>query len=202
MEIIRGPFNNLKEIILASASPRRQYLLSLLGIHFEVKESHVREIEKGHMPHDLAILNARNKAEYILRTRYRGVIIGADTIVVFKGKILGKPRDKEDAYFTLKRLSGNWHEVITGCYIIDNSNESKQIEQFFVNSMVFLDKMDDDIIRKYIETKEPMDKAGSYAVQGVGSFFVKEIKGSYTNVIGLPLNEVVTSLLRLKAITV
>ena len=202
MEIIRGPFNNLKEIILASASPRRQYLLSLLGIHFEVKESHVREIEKGHMPHDLAILNARNKAEYILRTRYRGVIIGADTIVVFKGKILGKPRDKEDAYFTLKRLSGNWHEVITGCYIIDNSNESKQIEQFFVNSMVFLDKMDDDIIRKYIETKEPMDKAGSYAIQGVGSFFVKEIKGSYTNVIGLPLNEVVTSLLRLKAITV
>jgi len=202
MEIIKGPFKNTKNIILASKSPRRQYLLSLLGIHFEVCVSNVKEIMSGADPEELVLLNAKNKAQDILKKKINGVIIGADTAVVLDTEILGKPKNMKDAFNTLKKLMGKWHKVITGCYLIDNTNEQEQVEQFLVKSEVFLNKMNDYIVENYIKTKEPMDKAGSYAIQGAGAFLVKEIKGSYTNVVGLPLTEIVNSLLKLKAITV
>lgn len=200
METVKGPFKTLKNIILASGSPRRQMLLAQLGIYFQVMVSNEKEKSEADRPEVLVMENAKAKAESILKTKVRGVIIAADTAVVLNSAILGKPKDKEDAISTLKRLSGKWHEVFTGCFIIDNTSDNVHSEKFVVKSDVFVDKFPTNIIKKYVETKEPLDKAGSYAIQGIGSFFIKEIRGSYSNVIGLPVNELVKHLLRISAI--
>jgi len=202
MNVIKGPFKSLKNIVLASGSPRRQMLLAQLGIYFQVMVSNEKEKSKGDRPEILVMENAKAKAESILKTKVKGVIIAADTAVVLNGAILGKPKDKEDAISTLERLSGKWHEVYTGCFIIDNTSDNVHSEKFVVKSEVFMDKFSPDIIKKYVDTKEPLDKAGSYAIQGIGAFFVKEIRGSYSNVIGLPVNELVRHLLRISAIGV
>ena len=202
MNVIKGPFKSLKNIVLASGSPRRQMLLAQLGIYFQVMVSNEKEKSKGDRPEILVMENAKAKAKGILKTKVKGVIIAADTAVVLNGAILGKPKDKEDAISTLKRLSGKWHEVYTGCFIIDNTSDNVHSEKFVVKSEVFMDKFSPDIIKKYVDTKEPLDKAGSYAIQGIGAFFVKEIRGSYSNVIGLPVNELVRHLLRISAIGV
>ena len=202
MEAVKGPFKTLKNIILASGSPRRQMLLTQLGIYFQVMVSNEKEKSEADRPEVLVIENAEAKAENIFKTKVRGVIIAADTAVVLNGAILGKPKDKEDAISTLKKLSGKWHEVYTGCFIIDNTSDNVHSEKFVVKSEVFVDKFPTNIIKKYVETKEPLDKAGSYAIQGIGSFFIKEIRGSYSNVIGLPINELVKHLLRISAIGV
>jgi len=202
MHSIKGPFKNLKNIILASASPRRQALLAKLGIYFEVMVSDGKEKTDGDKPEILVLENARAKAESVLRKKVKGVIVAADTLVTINGVYLGKPKDKEDAILTLKKLMGNWHQVYTGCFIIDNTNRDINVQKFYVKSHVLMDKVDDNILEKYVDTGEPMDKAGGYAIQGIGSFLIKEIKGSYSNVIGLPLNELVKHLLKISAIGV
>lgn len=202
MSIPKGPFKNKKEIILASKSPRRQHLLSLLGIYFKVMVSNAKEINSSETPCDLVRLNAQKKALDVSKQIDQGVIISADTVVVFENEILGKPKDKKDAIHTLSKLAGKWHEVYTGCCVIDKIDSKIHTEEFVAKTKVLMDNFNPEIIYAYVNTKEPMDKAGSYAIQGVGTFMVKAIDGSYTNVVGLPLNELVNILLKIDAIGV
>ncbi len=199
MGYLQGPFRNKKHIVLASKSPRRQRLLTSLGIYFEVVPSKIKEEKEGRSPEEIVKKNALKKATHIAKER-QGVIIGADTIVVIEGKVLGKPQDKADALATLCSLMGKWHEVITGCHLIDNSISPWRKINFVNSSRVYIERVSRETLEAYISTTEPLDKAGSYAVQGIGAFLVKKIEGSYTNVVGLPLTEMVQALQKLGAI--
>ncbi len=200
--MFQGPFRAEQEIILASASPRRQDLLSSLGIYFQVYPHKTKEPnpQPGENPQVFALNIAKSKAQDLLKRRKNVVIIAADTIVVFKGEILGKPKDERDAAKTLNLLAGNNHEVITGCCIYDPLAKRKEL--FAVNTKVYVADMDQSILEAYLKTGECKDKAGSYAIQGAGGFLVDKIDGSYTNVVGLPLREVVTVLLKIKALAI
>ncbi len=199
---LQGPFRNAKEITLASSSPRRQRLLASLGINFYVISSNAKEKKeaKDSKFELLAIENAINKARSVKEKVYSGVILAADTIVILENKILGKPKDEKECLSMLKLLSGKVHEVITGCCVLD-LDENRE-DTFFVKSEVKIAKFEESILSAYIATKEGLDKAGCYAVQGIGSFLIEWIKGSYTNVIGLPLKETVEALLRIGAIKI
>lgn len=117
------------------------------------------------------------------------IVVGGDTIVYFDNKILGKPKDRKDAFRTLKTLQGNTHYVYSGLAVISKKNE-KIIEHVdFTKTAVYMKKMTDEEIEKYIETGEPMDKAGSYAIQGIGSKFIEKIEGSYSSVVGLDIEK-------------
>jgi septum formation protein len=188
-----------KKIILASASPRRRELLEHIGITFEVIPSGIEEEARdGEEPREHVLRLSQLKAKKIAR-RYDGaVIVGADTIVVLDNEILNKPEDEQEAFDMLSRLSGREHRVFTGFCVLDASDGTMQCEA--VESKVRFKDLTPEEIRRYIKTGEPMDKAGAYAVQGKGSYMIKEIEGSYTNVVGLPLCELVEVLTRLKVI--
>ncbi len=196
----QGPFRAYKNLILASASPRRQKLLATLGLSFEVQPSSIQEPapEPEEGADDYVLKNARLKALDIVRKKRKGVIVAADTVVVYQEKILGKPRNKQEALQTLKLLAGVNHIVTTGCHVYDLATD-RQVN-FSISSEVELASQPPSILEAYIETGEPLDKAGSYAIQGIGSFLVEKISGSYTNVVGLPLNELVAVLLDLDTI--
>jgi len=188
-----------KKIILASASPRRRELLKHLGLTFEVIPSKIEEdVKYGEEPCEHVLRLARLKAQEIARDQDSAVIIGADTIVVLGGEILGKPKDEEEAFAMLSQMSGRVHRVFTGFCVLDASDGSEYSEA--VESKVRFKHLTPEEIRGYIKTGEPMDKAGAYAVQGRGSYMIKEIQGSYTNVVGLPLCELVEVLSRVKVI--
>ena len=170
-------------IILASKSPRREELLKKICKNFLIETCDVEEIKSAENPKDLAIANAKLKAETISKKFPNDTIIGADTIVVFEGKIFGKPDGKRGAFEMLKTLSGNRHEVITGLAIVKNG---KTFTDFEVTE-VFFGKMSDEEILKYVETGEPLDKSGSYALQGGTAQFIEKIHGDWANVVGLPL---------------
>jgi septum formation protein len=171
-------------LVLASASPRRQELLRNAGIAFEVQPADVpedplpREAAK-----DCAERLARDKALAVAHHRPNDCVLGADTVVVIDGQILGKPADSADAERMLRLLSGREHQVITGvCLVIDGES--------FVNSeitIVTVKEITDQEIADYIATGEPMDKAGAYAIQGVASRWIPRIEGDYSNVVGLPV---------------
>jgi septum formation protein len=188
--IIRGPFRTNDSLILASASPRRQALLSSLGIHFEVIPARAKEPapEPGENPAAYAERMALFKTEEIAAKRPEAVVIGADTIVVQGLTILGKPRSKNEALSMLNALTGTTHEVITGLCIMHKAGN--RCIHTSVVTQVDMPQRDEAILSAYVTTGEPMDKAGSYAIQGVGSFLVSKIRGSYTNVVGLPLARV------------
>jgi septum formation protein len=189
----------MKGIILASASPRRRELLRQLGLTFEVIPSKIEEdVKYGEEPCEHVLRLARLKAQEIARDQDSAVIIAADTIVVLGGEILGKPKDEEEAFEILSQLSGRVHRVFTGFCVLDASDGSEYSEA--VESKVRFKHLSPEEIRGYIKTGEPMDKAGAYAVQGRGSYMIKEIQGSYTNVVGLPLCELVEVLARIGAI--
>ena len=195
----QGPFRPKKNIILASASPRRQRLLSDLGLHFQVLPCKNKEPlpEKNEQAGDYAERLAKYKCESITPKNKR-VIIGADTLISFQDRILGKPKDKQDALAILKQLAGQVHQVITGCFVWDL--EQQKWDQFSVQTEVKMGVYPDTTLLAYIDTQEPYDKAGGYALQGVGSFLVESITGSYSNVVGLPLKELLDSLTQLDAI--
>lgn len=187
--------------MLGSASPRRQALLTSLGVHFEVVPSGVEEPLFPAGSDTSAILEtARAKAQDVGRKRPESVVIGADTAILLDGSVLGKPRDADDALDTLKRMTGRRHSVVTACCILDPFEGLERC--FSVETSVAMARFGEEILRAYVDSGEPMDKAGSYAIQGVGSFLVRSIQGSYTNVVGLPLQEVVAELLEMKALTV
>lgn len=176
-------------IILASESTRRVDILRTLGISFAIVPPDIDESRKKNEPAKEYVLRVSHEKAFKVGSHFPDRwIIGADTIVVLKGKLLGKPDNEKEAFEMLKLLSGKWHKVITGFCVL---NLSKNVTyRDVVETKVFMKEMHDDEIRRYIKTSEPLGKAGSYAVQGRGGFMVKEIKGSYSNVVGLPVCEV------------
>ena len=173
-------------IVLASASPRRQELLSMLELGpFTVCPARGPEKMPDHAdPGEAVVALARQKAvEVAPRVPADALIIAADTVVVCDGRILGKPRDEEDAFRMLRALSGCRHEVFTGLCVMDRDGADCACER----TLVSFRTLGDDEIRRYIATGEPMDKAGAYGIQGKAALFVEGIEGDYTNVVGLPL---------------
>lgn len=182
------------KIILASASPRRKYLLGVLlknfGLNFQVKPSNIAEYiprniaNFGKFAQQLAALKAEETAK-----KYAGIIIGADTIVVFKNRVFGKPVNRPDAIKMLKALSGKEHKVYTGLCIINTI--SGEVCKTYQMTRVKFRKLDDTEIRNYVKGGSPMDKAGAYGIQDdFGSTFVEKINGDYFNVVGLPMVKV------------
>ena len=170
-------------VILASQSPRRRELLGLFGIPFCVKVADVDEaMTPGGDPAAEVARVSRRKADAI-ECGGEDVIIAADTIVVCDGRILGKPADEDDAFRMLRMLSGRAHQVMTGVTVrrADRSVSATEITQVHFRSLT------DEEIRRYIATKEPMDKAGSYGIQGGAALFAQKLEGDYFNVVGLPV---------------
>ncbi len=183
----------MKKIILASASPRRRELLNVAGVEFEVLVSEADEtVPEGTAPKDAAMMTAEKKALAVAEKCTDCVVIGADTIVVIGDKILGKPGDEADAAAMLRLLSGKEHEVITGVCITDGV----KTERFAQVSKVRFYELTEDEIAAYVATKEPMDKAGSYGIQGRGCVLVESIEGDYFNIVGLPVAATVRALRR------
>ncbi|MCJ7688606.1 MAG: Maf-like protein [Clostridiaceae bacterium] len=177
-------------IILASASERREELLKKITSNFKIKTS---DFEESDIPFsgscgDYVMALARGKAMDITSSvKKPAAIIGCDTIVYFNGKVLGKPKDSLEAFQMLSDLSGNTHEVYTGVAVINT--ETQEISTEYVCTEVKFSKLSESEINNYIETGEPFDKAGAYGIQGAASVFVEQIKGCYYNVVGLPVNK-------------
>ncbi len=189
-----------KPIILASASPRRRQLLQGVGVAFEAIPSRIEEDEvSGETPRDHVLRLSRAKAIAVGSSKVKDRwVLGADTIVFIDGEMLGKPGSEKEAWDMLRKLSGREHKVMTGFFIYNP--ERTQSVGDVVESRVQVKELSDREIEGYIRTGEPFDKAGGYAVQGIGMFMVEKIIGSHTNVIGLPICEVVAVLRGLKAI--
>lgn len=174
------------EVILASASPRRRELLKLIFDDFDIIVPRVEEI----VPSDVAVLKHAEylsliKCSAVAKEHPDSIVIGADTIVLADNVILGKPKDKKEAYKMMKMLSGKTHQVITGCTVI----KGDKINSFSVTTEVEFYNLENEEIEEYINTSEPYDKAGGYGIQSKGGLFVKQIKGDYFNVVGLPVAE-------------
>lgn len=170
-------------IILASGSPRREELLKKLCDEFIIDVCEVDEIQTADNPIELAIKNAQIKAETVAKRHSEDIVIGADTIVVLNGEIFGKPHDVEGAVEMLRTLAGNKHEVISGIAIVKSGETFTAAEV----TEVYFGDMTDSEIREYVATGEPLDKSGSYALQGGAAKFIRKINGDWSNVVGLPL---------------
>lgn len=173
-------------MILASKSPRRKELLSLITSDFEIIPAVKDEIlPEGISPENTVILLASQKAEEIYSNHKNTVIVSADTVVAIDGKILGKPKNEDDAFYMLKALSGRVHSVYTGvCAVFKDGSKTT----FAEHTEVEFYPLSDNEIRAYIKTGEPMDKAGAYGIQDKGALLVKRINGDYYNVMGLPVS--------------
>lgn len=177
----------MKKIILASGSPRRKELVALLPWSFEIITKEVDECLQDDLSMEENVQALALKKALAVGVAYNEQwVVGADTMVCLDGKLLGKPSDERQAYYMLSQLSGKVHQVLTGVAIVC---EAKGIRKTFVETTdVKMQKLSDEEIMDYIATKEPMDKAGSYAVQGLGSKFIERIEGDYFNVVGLPIH--------------
>jgi len=183
-------------LVLASASPRRQELLRNAGVAFSVRPANIPELpQQGESPDDFAQRMAREKAMDVFLDRPDDVVLGADTIVVVDGQILGKPRDAADAARMLRLLSGRRHHVITAVCLagpVSAGASDREPRTAFQDArsettLVTVDKLNDEDIQSYIATGEPMDKAGAYGIQGIASRWISRIEGDYFNVVGLPV---------------
>lgn len=183
----------MKKIILASGSPRRKELLEQIGVVFEVHKAQREEVITSAVPSEAVKELALQKAEEIAADQEGDVIIGADTVVVAKGQILGKPKDREDALRMLEILNGKEHEVITGVAVI-LKGFGKPV-QFAETTKVRVYPMTRAQIERYVDSKEPMDKAGAYGIQGRFAAYVAGIEGDYNNVVGLPVGRLCQELL-------
>lgn len=198
-----------KRIILGSASPRRKELLEQIGAGFEIKVSEKEEIYHSERPEDivceLALMKAENVVSELSAEERRGaVVIGADTIVVLDGMILGKPADQEDAARMLSSLQGRCHEVYTGVAVLGYGGDGEDVsaggtgaekkENYAVGTKVYVNPMTEQEIRDYIATGEPLDKAGAYGIQGRFAAYIDRIDGDYYNVVGLPVSRVYRTL--------
>lgn len=188
-------------LILASKSPRRRYLLKQAGLTFDVIPSHFDEHSVPlENPPDYVQNLSLAKAGDIAAHYPDSWVIGADTIVLMNGKILGKPKGMAQAREMLQRLSGQTHQVFTG-YTICCRSRDKSYTDVVCTAVTFKDLTADEI-EWYIHTEEPFDKAGAYAIQGLGTFLVKSVHGSYTNVVGLPVCEVIEYLIQAKVLMI
>lgn len=179
-----------EKLVLASASPRRRDLLTEVNIPFEVIIADIDETPLG--SESSYSMVKRLSVDKALAVK-GDFVLGADTTVVLNGENLGKPEDFSDAFRILKSLQGAWHTVLGGVALVKNG---ELIESDVIESQVKMTSLSDEIINRYIETNEPMDKAGAYAIQGIGSQFIEEIKGSYSNVVGLDISWVMKKLLK------
>ena len=182
-----GTFLELpKPLILASASPRRAQLLRQVGFEFQVRVSDLPESIDDNRPPERHVLDlALAKALRVARSVPEGLVVGADTVVVLEGRILGKPADADEAFEMLRLLSGKTHRVFTGFAIADRPS-GKTLSEYEVTSVTFRPLQDEEI-RRYIELDRPFDKAGSYGIQDRSALFVSRIEGCYYNVVGFPL---------------
>lgn len=175
-------------IILASGSPRRKEILENTNLKFSVITSDIDErIFENEEPIQLVLRLAFEKCMSVAQNNPSDLAIGADTIVVLDNEILGKPKNEEEAFNTLSKLSNREHQVITGMSIVNLENEKKIVD--YAISNVKFKKLTDQDIKDYISTKECLDKAGSYGIQGYGALLVEEIKGDYFNIVGLPISK-------------
>jgi septum formation protein len=190
-------FRTQARLILASGSPRRRDFLADLGIAFEVLVADIDETPlSGEVPIDFVARLSREKAQAVEQPG--AWVLAADTAVVVDGEILGKPGDEEEACAMLMRLSGRWHEVWTG-FSLCCQTTGESCTKTVCTKVRFL-ALTPELCRAYVRTGEPLDKAGAYGIQGKGCFLVPEISGSYTNVVGLPMTEVLETLLHHKVI--
>jgi septum formation protein len=172
-----------EDIILASKSPRRTFLLRQIGLKFRQIASNIIEVENGMSPEDFVIHYSMKKADKVFKTHPNSFVIGVDTIVIIDNKILGKPKNRKEAKKFLQMLSGNCHIVLSGISICTKKNKISDIEI----TKVYFNKISEPDIKEYLNTNEPMDKAGAYGIQGFGSQFIKKIDGCYFNVMGFPI---------------
>jgi septum formation protein len=182
-----------RKIILASASPRRKEILELSGLKFSIDAGDYEEDMNLELkPHQLAKFLSTEKAKTIGVKYTNALVIAADTFIVFKNHLMGKPHTKKEAKRMLTLLNGKVHSVITGFTVID-TNTKKKLSRSIV-TRVYFRKMTVQEIEAYIKTGEPLDKAGAYAIQGMGAIIVKKIEGDYFNVMGLPLSSLTEAL--------
>ncbi len=177
----------MKPILLASASPRRKEILQNAGIPFEVEPSRAEELKSGRFPPDVLVAeNALQKASEVAARHPGRIVLGADTLVAIGDDILGKPKDREDAFRMIRALAGRTHRVLTGVSLVCGEKVMTDVEE----TTVRFRELTDDQIRAYVATGECDDKAGAYGIQGRGGVFVERIEGDYFNVVGLPLCKV------------
>ena len=191
------------KIILASGSPRRKELLLQIGIVPEIIVSHVEEKITSDIPAEVVMSLAEQKAVDVAKEMPEGtVILGSDTVVAADGKILGKPKSHEEAYEMIRRLAGRSHQVYTGVCLVKKGpeGEADTVVSFYDETDVNGSPMTEKEIREYADSEEPMDKAGSYAVQGFFARYIDGLKGSYANVMGLPVHLVYQELKKLGAL--
>lgn len=176
---------NLPKIVLASGSPRRSEILGFVGWEFEKHVADIDETElDGEKPADYVQRLAKEKAEAVAKNYENKIVLGADTIVVIDGKIIGKPDHLDDARRMLKMLSGREHKVLTGVALVKDKVTTVDLQA----TRVKFNRMNDEEIEFLVQNGEPLDKAGAYAVQAQAALFIEEIQGDYWNVVGLPIN--------------
>jgi septum formation protein len=192
-------FTTKEHLILASASPRRRRFLEELGLTFTIEAARVDELPLAHeTPREFVLRAATDKARAVAQHNPDAWVLGADTVVVLDNQILGKPVDEGDAKRLLALLAGRWHEVLTG-FCLCKKDMPHLAAHAVATAVKFVD-FDETIGAAYVQTGEPLDKAGAYGIQGKGGFLVERINGSYSNVVGLPLAEVIEKLLQLEII--
>lgn len=177
----------MTDIILASASPRRQQLLEQIGVNFKVIPSTIEEVMDNKLkPSEVAISLATQKCnDVVAQLEGDYLVIAADTIVIKDNKLLGKPKSEQEAFEMLKHLNDDWHQVITGLCVFRTSDK-KSICDYEATKVKFANSSDEFLL-DYISTREPFDKAGAYGIQGYGSLIVEKLEGCYFNVMGLPI---------------
>jgi len=182
-----------RKIVLASKSPRRKKLLEQIGLKFAVRESAYEEdLSARSNPYELVKFLAMKKGEDVARHYRNAIIIAADTIVVFRNKIIGKPKNLAEAKKMIKEFSGSVHEIVTGFAIIDTKNRKKV--KGFSKGKVKFSRLDNEEINRYLARAEVLDKAGAYAIQEEASAFIREVSGDYHAIVGLPVFRVAQEL--------
>jgi len=199
------------ELMLASSSPRREQILSDLGLQFESFPVNFEEKMEGMEPRELVVYNALGKARTLLKTRkdqleeikhkealtLSGIYIGCDTVIALNAEILGKPNNSERAKTMLQKLSGKYHSVFSGLAVIDAKTNREMFG--YEETKIKFRELSNKEIDDYITTGEPLDKAGAYGIQGRGELFVEKIEGSYSNVVGLPKSLLIRFLSEMRA---
>ena len=176
------------EIILASASPRRKEILQNTKLKFEVQKSEIEEaVFEEESPESMVVRLAYEKAFDVAQKNREKLVIGADTIVVLGDEVLGKPKDEEEAFDMIQKLSNKTHRVITGISLI-HLKKGIVVNDYQISYVTFKD-LSEDSIKDYINTKESLDKAGGYGIQGYGALLVEGIQGDYFNIVGLPISK-------------